>query len=1509
MCVFYRDLLMLVDVLEEKKNVFARTLIVVGIGSVLGAVTSTFKEETCQRVTKALIAEFCLFSSEGDGIDDFSLSARFDAFSATFSKFNSRYDDFCPLIEAILRGTNVAVRKNGSLWVAKVLKGSRLQGINSAHLTDTLFRDPENAAALIALSPGCFWLFETCFMFANGMDEKSQFKIKALPIRHLSDLLCIVLSTDSESCFAAASGLLVRALDAVSLEDLGEMNAFRRTFVTGMLLPKASESRAATLKVANLLYRDTAIPHSNMDSTLKELVSRFPSMDPNSTIFLAALSACPESVDGAAAFVEELVNDETFDEGDYALESVVGSPGVPYSELMSSDPEISERMCDILFGQDVVAKAKSADDLYALSGLGLFTSLPDVIKSCALPRFKRLLESGQLFSSGPGGSNEEVLQKFFIALAVLRAKLVDIKDVGCEMLACAESFAKVLEESGSVETVMFFVSILARIAETSCDPIPGLGKLFNRVFVFILCKWVMQNKLENSGDAVAMIGFLSKILTKCHEGDDDEIAGTDFSTKGYAVLLKLSPEASKVFVPLLNQLCVASTKTYAGVVSKLAKYILCGNSKDVKETKGKVLLGNVFPAFFCIYNAECFAQNRAVFTEEFLGNSVSQPSSVAGITMYFDSNKLLRRYTKFFVRIGAGAYMRLDHVERLFNLLGKDRKSTEFIANLLRAIFEKHNADVSVARTYFAQLRRVYDEAACLGTINDSERVRPTKFCGLENTSSTCYANSAIQLLYMSEFRYHLLELPIMDKKPDAFKSEDDAKQFELCKGVIVDLQNLFMDMLLSNKEYCNPTNMIKSFWEGFGEQDDIHTFLVTVINKASTYEKAIKTLSDSCSTTIGWSMYTKKTSEIVCPAGHSLQKEGHDSVLSLCIDNADTLEDAIRESLKAEMVHDYVCPKCGNVPVTVEISKELESVGDTLILRLNRVSFDPATGVARKNPKNVFFGREMDVSKFVGKSSEADVFVLSGVVMHVGDANSGHYYSFMRDPSPGDGKREKWYKFNDRTVMPWDIDECLESDCYGSGELGDPDVSKSVYILLYTRKGVASNLTPEEFMSNFYLCQNDDDDDDDSIRKNVFVKDVLARNEMRKKLDVLLNPCFNRLAADVCKSYFEPGPSLASLEADSQEVLSRTTRLFTSCSRFPIAPWLAEVYGSLTRFFGFDDALICSCEPLLKAFTSPPQLALFLDILAKAVVACSKERGTGEKVYVLEQFFKMFFNRYISEDRPYSNPPPSVFKFVLDVLEAKNRMLNEVIVSSFGLHMLTEIALKPTSSPETIHGALQAISQIIQQFQVGGNLGRNIESPLVVHPTISQINPSTGFSLSIFETYVALIGINSYNPEAVATILHHVINEASYDDRQRIVSPIIKIIIEITDPPTKSSLYFARIAFEAIGSIPDPNTQALILAMQLSFILTRYNMIFNLSSPMPEDVRIEAIKFINSFSKIVKSSPVMAARITKKRETAVQMNMLLGQISNIIEANPKTPINEMLSQCLSNILSTFTQK
>ena len=113
-------------------------------------------------------------------------------------------------------------------------------------------------------------------------------------------------------------------------------------------------------------------------------------------------------------------------------------------------------------------------------------------------------------------------------------------------------------------------------------------------------------------------------------------------------------------------------------------------------------------------------------------------------------------------------------------------------------------------------------------------------------------------------------------------------------------------------------------------------------------------------------------------------------------------------------------------------------------------------------------------------EESPEDIFELVGVLVHSGTAESGHYYSFIRE-RPSNSDKENWVEFNDDTVTPWDP-TCMEGACFGGLDYRGPidggnlqyDKSYSAYMLFYQRSSVLAaqkqTLESQEMMSPIRL-------------------------------------------------------------------------------------------------------------------------------------------------------------------------------------------------------------------------------------------------------------------------------------------------------------------------------------------------------------------------------------------------------------------------------------------------------
>ena len=101
--------------------------------------------------------------------------------------------------------------------------------------------------------------------------------------------------------------------------------------------------------------------------------------------------------------------------------------------------------------------------------------------------------------------------------------------------------------------------------------------------------------------------------------------------------------------------------------------------------------------------------------------------------------------------------------------------------------------------------------------------------------------------------------------------------------------------------------------------------------------------------------------------------------------------------------------------------------------------------------------------------------YKLRGIVIHLGNADAGHYYSFIKD-SLGEkgGPKDQWYEFNDKDIKVMDEanipqeafggeDESLGNMGYGRQDARNFRIkSRNAYLLFYERK--AGHIDMEKF-------------------------------------------------------------------------------------------------------------------------------------------------------------------------------------------------------------------------------------------------------------------------------------------------------------------------------------------------------------------------------------------------------------------------------------------------------------
>jgi ubiquitin carboxyl-terminal hydrolase 34 len=151
-----------------------------------------------------------------------------------------------------------------------------------------------------------------------------------------------------------------------------------------------------------------------------------------------------------------------------------------------------------------------------------------------------------------------------------------------------------------------------------------------------------------------------------------------------------------------------------------------------------------------------------------------------------------------------------------------------------------------------------------------------------------------------------------------------------------------------------------------------------------------------------------------------------------------------------------------------------LKDVPDNLIFHLKRFDFSLRTFQRSKINDYFSFPRTIDMRPYTidhlrdpaADAGQEDVFELVGILVHSGTAESGHYYSFIRERASTDDQ-PRWLEFNDDNVSIWDPRNMANQTFGGPGQQPIHDTNGigytknySGYMLFYQR---SSSLAAEQ--------------------------------------------------------------------------------------------------------------------------------------------------------------------------------------------------------------------------------------------------------------------------------------------------------------------------------------------------------------------------------------------------------------------------------------------------------------
>ncbi|KAL5612761.1 hypothetical protein BROUX41_004154 [Berkeleyomyces rouxiae] len=335
-------------------------------------------------------------------------------------------------------------------------------------------------------------------------------------------------------------------------------------------------------------------------------------------------------------------------------------------------------------------------------------------------------------------------------------------------------------------------------------------------------------------------------------------------------------------------------------------------------------------------------------------------------------------------------------------------------------------------------------------------------YAGLRNLSNTCYLNSLFTQLFMNiDFRELVLRATVCD--------EDEQR-------LLVNTQRLFGNMQNTMARFVDPSSVvasIKTYDEGpidISNQMDVDEFYNLLFDR---FESQMMTSNERKRVrSFFGGQIVQQVKSLECE--HVSERLEPFSAIQCDIKGKATLMDSLQAYVDGELLDGDNKYKCSNCDKHVNAVKRacFQDMPDNLIFHLKRFDFNLRTLQRSKINDHFSFPRTIDMNPYTvthlsspEKSSEPDVFELVGILVHTGTAESGHYYSYIKD-RPCLPDTDKWLEFNDDTVSQWDPMQ-MESSTFGGFEphmsydnTPEPiEKAYSAYMLFYQRTSTLKKL------------------------------------------------------------------------------------------------------------------------------------------------------------------------------------------------------------------------------------------------------------------------------------------------------------------------------------------------------------------------------------------------------------------------------------------------------------------
>ena len=285
---------------------------------------------------------------------------------------------------------------------------------------------------------------------------------------------------------------------------------------------------------------------------------------------------------------------------------------------------------------------------------------------------------------------------------------------------------------------------------------------------------------------------------------------------------------------------------------------------------------------------------------------------------------------------------------------------------------------------------------------------------GLQNSNNTCYMNSFLQGLFLTDaFLWRIYNFNL---KLKSNPSKIDEEDYEFGKKVVELLQKQFAKMALTKHQHTDIWDILQAFPAEYrsGKQQDVTEAMRFIFDKLGGSDQQLlkevfagqlyeMTQCKECGT-VRVRQETFTDLVVPVPTAKEVEETG-------CVP---TIQKLLDERLKFEELDAECLVNCDVCQKKTQVRKwsEIASPPAHLCLCLNRFTFDIEKRDFTKEKTPV----KVDEGLWIGDYE----YELYHTIIHTGkDASSGHYYAMGRRSEPTPSGDLGWYTMNDSQIKP----------------------------------------------------------------------------------------------------------------------------------------------------------------------------------------------------------------------------------------------------------------------------------------------------------------------------------------------------------------------------------------------------------------------------------------------------------------------------------------------------------